>query len=136
MDARIKSACSCTALMTLTKNVRNIRLGFGVLPGESKFTPVLVIIDQWVCLPEPLRSAYGFSWIRTLNLWGGATCAVTLTSNWLWCVEELVSSADGADFGCEDAISLWRVFNRTPSLRASYSQSTMTANTRSGIAQK
>src|ERR1700761_332008 len=57
MDARSRSACSYTALMVFTKKVRNIRLFFGVLPGDNRFLPVLVIIDQLLCLPEPLMPA-------------------------------------------------------------------------------
>src|SRR5690606_15213234 len=65
MDALNKSACSYTARMVLTKNVRNIRLFLGVLPGDNKFLPVLVIIDQLLCFPDPLIPAYGFSWNNT-----------------------------------------------------------------------
>src|SRR5690606_13894725 len=67
MDARSKSACSYTALMVLTKNVRNIRLFFGVLPGESRLMPVLVINDQLLCLPDPLIPLKGFSCNNTLK---------------------------------------------------------------------
>src|SRR6185312_1886521 len=57
IDALNKSACSYTALMVFTKKARNIRLFLGVLPGDSKFLPVSVIIDQLLCLPEPLIPA-------------------------------------------------------------------------------
>src|SRR5690554_4302527 len=61
IEALSRSACSCTALMVLIKKVRNMRLVFGVFPGDKRFTPVLVISDQLLCFPEPLMSAYGFS---------------------------------------------------------------------------
>ncbi|MNE29466.1 hypothetical protein D3C80_1229480 [compost metagenome] len=81
IDARIKSAFSNTALMVLTKNVKNIRLFLGVLPGDNRLTPVLVIKDQLLCFPEPLTPEYGFSCNNTLKLCLKATCSITFINN-------------------------------------------------------
>ena len=43
-----------------TKNVKNCKFDFGFLPGANKLTPVLVLNDQLLCLPEPLTPAKGF----------------------------------------------------------------------------
>ena len=47
--------------MVFMKIVRKSKFEFGSDPGESKFTPVLVISDQLLCLPDPLMPAKGFS---------------------------------------------------------------------------
>ena len=47
--------------MVLTKKVKNRKLVFGFFPGESKFTPVLVLNDQLLCFPEPFTDLNGFS---------------------------------------------------------------------------
>jgi glutamine synthetase len=60
-EALSRSLLSLTALTTLTRNVRNCRLVLGFLPGDRRFTPVSVAIDQLLCLPEPLIPAKGFS---------------------------------------------------------------------------
>ena len=52
--ALIKSACSLTAFIVLMRNVRKRRFDFGVLPGESRFSFVLVSKDQLLCFPDPL----------------------------------------------------------------------------------
>lgn len=50
---RISAECVSTALIIFTRKVRKRRLAFGVLPGESRFSPVFVISDQLLCFPEP-----------------------------------------------------------------------------------
>src|SRR5690606_11082092 len=92
IDARSKSAFSETALMVLTKNVRNIRLFLGVLPGDNKLMPVLVINDQLLCLPEPLTPLYGFSCNNTLKLRRIATCSIKFINSWSWSIAKLISS--------------------------------------------
>ena len=56
-----RSACSCTALMVVMKNVRKSKLSRAELDGAYKFTPVSVINDQLLCLPLPFNPAKGFS---------------------------------------------------------------------------
>src|SRR5690606_3016764 len=68
IDAGSKWAVSYTSMVVFTKNVRNSRLFLGVLPGDNKLMPVLVINDQLLCLPEPLTPLYGFSCNNTLKL--------------------------------------------------------------------
>src|SRR6201996_7651119 len=119
MDALSRSACSDTAFMVFTKKVRNIRLFFGVLPGDNKFLPVLVIIDQLLCLPEPLMPAYGFSCSSTLKLWRLATLSIKSINNWLWSIARLISSYIGAHSNCDGATSLCLVFKGIPNCSAS-----------------
>ena len=68
MDARSKSARSCTAFKVLTKNVRKRRFSLGLDEGANKLIPVSVASAQLLCFPDQLIPAKGFSWKRTLNL--------------------------------------------------------------------
>src|SRR5215217_2858052 len=105
--------------MVFTKNVKNIRLFLGVLPGDNRFLPVLVIIDQLLCLPEPLIPAYGFSCSKTWKLCFLATRSIRSINNWLWSIARFISSYIGAHSNCEGATSLWRVFKGIPNNKAS-----------------
>ena len=60
-DTLSTSGYSSTALIIATKNRINCVLSFGDFPGSRRFSPVLVDIDQLLCLPEPFTPANGFS---------------------------------------------------------------------------
>ena len=92
IEARNKSACSCTAFTVFTKKAKNIKLFLGVLPGANRFLPVLVIKLQLLCLPDPFTPAYGFSCNNTLKLWRLATFSITSINNWLWSIAKFISS--------------------------------------------
>ena len=61
IDARNKSARSCTAFSVLTKNVKKRKFSFGLEDGANKLTPVSVANAQLLCFPDPLIPANGFS---------------------------------------------------------------------------
>ncbi len=69
------------AAIVFTKNVKNCRLDFGFFPGANKFTPVLVLNDQLLCLPEPFNPANGFSCSNTLKLCLRATFSIKSINN-------------------------------------------------------
>ena len=56
-----------TPRMTARRKARNWALACGSLPGSRRFSPSSVLIDQLLCLPEPLIPANGFSWIRNMS---------------------------------------------------------------------
>ena len=58
---RSSSGYLATARITATQNTRNWALSCGVSPGLSRFSPLSVLIDQLLCLPDPLMPANGFS---------------------------------------------------------------------------
>ena len=41
-------------MITATRKSRNCAFSYGDSPGERRFTPVSVAIDQLLCLPDPL----------------------------------------------------------------------------------
>ena len=89
--ARSKSEWSWTALMVLMKKVRNCKFFLGVEPGESKLTPVLVLSDQLLCLPDPLIPAKGFSCNSTRKSWRRATLSMISMNKEFWSTEMLAS---------------------------------------------
>ena len=92
-----KPLCLYTAIMTLTKKVMNCRLSFGVLPGESKLTPVSVPKDQLQCFPEPLTPLKGFSCKRARKQCLRHTRLMVDIKSRLWSFAKLASSYTGAN---------------------------------------
>ena len=62
----------------------------GVSPGESRFIPVSVAMDQLLCFPLPLTPANGFSCRRQTIPCFLATLCITSIVSWLWSVARLV----------------------------------------------
>ena len=60
-DSRSKSACLSTADIIAVNTSKNCLFSCGVLPGANILIPSSVVIDQLLCLPEPLTPANGFS---------------------------------------------------------------------------
>ena len=60
-DSRSSSACSSTAFRMQASTSKNWIFSWGVLPGSSMLMPSSVMMDQLLCLPEPLTPAKGFS---------------------------------------------------------------------------
>ena len=67
-DSLKRSECSLTAFMIHPRTNKNWIFWWGVLPGSNKFTPLSVVRDQLLCLPEPLTPANGFSCKRHTRL--------------------------------------------------------------------
>ena len=136
MLARSRSACSLTAWMTATRNARNCALACGSFPGSSRFSPSSVAIDQLLCLPEPLIPAKGFSWMRNMSPWRGASRRIMLITIMLWSEPTEVASYTGAISNWPGATSLCRVFAGIPRRHSSRSRSIMNARIRSRIGPK
>ena len=104
--------------------------------GSSRLMPVLVAIDQLLCLPLPLIPAKGFSWRRHSTPYLRAiilsTCMVII---W-WSTAMFAFSNIGAISYWLGATSLWRVLTGTPSSKRRDSTSAMKVRTRSGTAPK
>ena len=84
MLARRMSAWTLTARMTARRKARNCAFAWGSLPGSSRFSPSSVLIDQLLCLPEPLMPANGFSWMRNIRPCCGASRRIMLITIMLW----------------------------------------------------
>ena len=96
IDARNKSARSCTAFKVLTKNVKKRKFSLGFDDGANKLMPVSVAKAQLLCFPDPLIPAKGFSWKRTLNLCLDATLDIKSINKALWSQAKFASSKVGA----------------------------------------
>ena len=67
------SACRSTARITAVRNTKNCMLVCVSARGSRRLIPVLVDMDQLLCLPLPLMPAKGFSWIKHSNPYLRAT---------------------------------------------------------------
>ena len=85
---------------------RNCAFSRGDSPGSSRFTPVLVDIDQLLCLPEPFTPLKGFSCSRQVRPWREATRFIISIVSWLWSQAMLVVVNIGANSCCAGATSL------------------------------
>ena len=126
---RSRSWYSCTAFTTAARKSWNWRLSSGFLPGSSRFSPVLVPIDQLLCLPEPFTPAKGFSCSRQTRPCFSAVFFMTSMVSSLWSVAILEVEKIGASSCCEGATSLCLVLASTPNFQSSSSRSFMKAAT-------
>ena len=126
-DTLNKSGYSSTAFITAHKNKRNCLFSCGDVPGSSKFIPSSVLIDQLLCLPEPLTPANGFSWSKQYNPCLSATFFITSIVNWLLSVAMFVVLNIGANSCWPGATSLCFVLADIPSFQSSSSRSFMYA---------
>ena len=65
-------------------------------PGSSRFSPASVLIDQLLCLPEPLTPANGFSCSRQTRPYLRATFCITCIVSIWWSQPMFVPSNTGA----------------------------------------
>ena len=135
-ESRNSSGCSSTALITADKKSRNFVFSCGFLPGSRRLMPVSVIIDQLLCLPEPLTPANGFSCSRHSRLWRLATFFIISITSWLWSVAIFAVEKIGAISCCAGATSLCCVFARMPTFQSSRFKSFINTAIRSLIIPK
>ena len=70
--------------MTAQRNSKNCAVSYGVSPGDSRFTPVSVAMEQLLCFPEPFTPAKGFSCSRHTRPCFEATFCIISIVSWLW----------------------------------------------------
>ena len=89
---RSKSAWVSTAFMIQASTNKNCTFSFGVSPGSNKFTPLSVVIDQLLCLPEPLTPWKGFSCNKQRRPCLPAIRFIVSITSWLWSTAILADS--------------------------------------------
>ena len=83
-DARSRPWCLLTAWITAVQKNRKLVLSAGVAPGSIRLWPVSVLIDQLLCLPDPLTPANGFSCRRQTSPYLRATFCITCIVSCWW----------------------------------------------------
>ena len=91
-DSRSRSACTSTAFRIHASTRRNCTFSWGVFPGSSILIPSSVVIDQLLCLPDPLTPANGFSCSRHFSPCSHATFFSVFMIIWLWSTAILASA--------------------------------------------
>ena len=88
-EARSRPWWRSTARITAVQKNRNFMFSLGVSPGSSRFSPESVLIDQLLCLPDPLTPAKGFSCSRQTRSYLGATFCMTCIASCWWSVADV-----------------------------------------------